>query len=76
MRTTVQLDVDTARAVEDLRKARGMGMSEAINELIRTGLLPRGSAAPFHQRTAALGLRIDVSNVADALDALDGPNVR
>jgi len=26
----------------------------------------------FHQRTADVGLRIDVSNVAEALDALDG----
>jgi len=29
------------------------------------------AAAPFQQRTHALGLRVDVSNVAEALDLLD-----
>lgn len=76
MRTTVEFDTDTARAVEQLRRERGVGVSEAVNELIRRGLLPRPSAPPFRQRTARLGLRIDVSNVADALEALDGADAR
>lgn len=76
MRTTVEFDEDTARAVEEVRKARGVGVSEAVNELIRRALLPRPAAPPFHQRTAPLGLRLDVSNVADALEALDGATAR
>lgn len=73
MRTTVEFDEDTARAVEQLRRERGLGVSEAVNELVRRGLLPRPDARVFTQRTASLGIRVDVSNIAEALDALDGP---
>jgi hypothetical protein len=31
---------------------------------------------PFRQRTADLGLRIDVTNVAEALEILEGPEHR
>lgn len=71
MRTTVEFDEDAARAVERLRRDEGLGVSEAVNELIRRGLLPRPSAEPFVQPTRSLGLRIDVSNVTEALDLLD-----
>ncbi|MGH9181117.1 MAG: ribbon-helix-helix protein, CopG family, partial [Acidimicrobiales bacterium] len=47
MRTTVEFDTDTARAVEELRRDRGVGVSEAVNELIRRGLLPRPPTPPF-----------------------------
>jgi hypothetical protein len=76
MRTTIEFDADTARAVEAIRRARGFGVSEAVNELIRQGLLPRPKTTPFRQRTARLGLAIDVSNIADTLEALDGADQR
>lgn len=76
MRTTVEFDADTSRAIEQLRRERGIGVSEAVNELVRRGLLPRPTVRPFRQRTARLGVAVDVSNIADALDALDGPAVR
>jgi hypothetical protein len=76
MRTTVEFDDDTATAVEALRRERGIGVSEAVNELIRRGLLPRPPAGEFRQRTRPLGLRIDVSNVAEALEVLDGVEAR
>ncbi len=76
MRTTVELDDDTASAIEDLRRERGIGVSEAVNELIRKGLLPRASGARFEQGTQRLGLRADVSNVAEALETLEGPEAR
>jgi metal-responsive CopG/Arc/MetJ family transcriptional regulator len=77
MRTTVSLDDDVAAAVEELRRSKHVGLSEAINELIRAGMAsaPR-RRRPFRQRSADLGLRIDVSNVAEALDVLDGPAAR
>jgi len=76
MRTTVSLDDDVAAAVEKLRRDRGLGLSDAINELIRAGLrVPRRRPA-FRQRSADLGLRVDVSNGAEALDLLDGPAAR
>lgn len=76
MRTTVELDEDTSRAVQQLREESGLGLSQAVNELIRRGLLPRPEAAPFRQRTRALGVRVDVSNVAAALEDLDGVEAR
>jgi hypothetical protein len=47
-----------------------MGLSEAVNQLARRGLMSSetGRARPFLQRTAQMGLRIDVSNIAEALD--------
>jgi metal-responsive CopG/Arc/MetJ family transcriptional regulator len=76
MRTTVSLDDDVASAVEKLRRERRLGLSEAVNELIRAGLRSRPHRRAFRQRTADLGLRVDVSNVAEALDVLDGPTTR
>ncbi len=75
MRTTVDLDDDTAAEVRRLRQ-EGRGLSEAVNELIRRGMIQRSDAEPFVPRTAPLGIRIDVSNVADALDLLEGPDAR
>ena len=76
MRTTVEFDEDTARAIEQLRRKRHLGLSEAVNELIRRGLLPRKEAVRFEQRTHPLGIKIDVSNVADALETLEGVDNR
>jgi hypothetical protein len=76
MRTTVNLDVDVAVAIDQLRKERGLGLSEAVNQLARAGLRQRPRRTPFRQRTARIGLKVDVSNVAEALEQLDGPSAR
>jgi hypothetical protein len=76
MRTTVDLDSDTARAVQALRQEKGRGLSAAVNELIRRGMLAETASRPFVPRTRRLGIHIDVSNVADALDLLEGPDAR
>jgi hypothetical protein len=76
MRTTVEFDDDTAGAIEALRRERGLGMSEAVNELIRRGLLARPAPREFKQRTARLGIRVDVSNIAETLETLEGPTSR
>ena len=76
MRATVEFDDDTAKAVEQLRQELGLGVSQAVNELIRRGLMPRPEAAPFRQRTRPSGIRIDVSNVAAALEDLEGIEAR
>lgn len=76
VRTTVEFDDDTAKAVEQMRRELGVGVSEAVNVLIRRGLLPRGESPPFRQRTRRLGVRIDVSNVAGALEDLEGTDAR
>lgn len=76
MRTTVEFGPEAAQAIAQLRRERGVGVSEAVNELIRRGLLPRPAEHRFRQRTARLGLRVDVSNVADAVESLEGATSR
>lgn len=76
MRTTIQFDEDTSAAVERLRREKGLGVSEAVNELIRRGLLPRQEQGRFVQKTRDLGLKVDVSNIADAIEILEGPAAR
>lgn len=76
MRTTITLDRDVVQAVQRLRRERGLGLSEAVNELIRSGLRAKAPRPRFHQRVHGLGLRIDVRNVSEALDLLDGPTAR
>ncbi len=72
MRTTITLDDDVASAVDLVRRDRHVGVSEAVNDLIRQGLSAPHSRHQFQQRTASMGLRIEVGNVADALEILDG----
>jgi len=76
MRATVVFDEDVATAIAQLRKEQGAGVSEAVNELIRRGLLHRPPSQPFTQVTHVLGLRVDVSNVAEALDLVEGIHSR
>lgn len=73
MRTTVRLDPDVAAAVDRLRRERAIGLSEAVNELVRTGLRAKRRGEKFRQRTEELGLRVDVSNIAEVLETLEGP---
>jgi len=76
MRTTVDLDDDVAVAIARLRRERGLGVSEAVNHLARAGLIRKPARALFHQGSARIGLKVDVTNVAEALEALDGPSAR
>ena len=73
MRTTVDLADDVAAAIDRERRAHGTGLSEAVNGLIRRGLQRGAKRAKFVQRTDDLRIHIDVTNVADALDHLEGP---
>jgi hypothetical protein len=76
VRTTIKFDADTAKVIADRVKRQGKGVSEVVNELIRSGLTATPARAPFVPMTAPLGIRIDVSNTADALDLLEGPQAR
>lgn len=73
MRTTITLSDDVAAAVEKVRRERSIGLSEAVNDLVRAGLITQRMGAPFRQRTHDLGSGIDFSNIADAIETLDGP---
>jgi hypothetical protein len=77
MRTTIDLDDDTAAAIDRLRRDEGLGLSEAANHLIRRGLArPQESGTKFTQSTRPLGLKIDVANVAEALELVESPDHR
>ena len=73
MRTTVTLADDVAAAVEHLRRERSIGVSEALNELVRTGLGRRPTAQRFVQTSHDLGSGVDYTNVGEAIETLDGP---
>ena len=74
MRTTLTLADDVAAAVERLRRERSIGMSDAVNELIRAGLASQSEArVPFRQKSYDVGVHLNVDNVAEALETLDGP---
>lgn len=76
MRTTVTFDDDVAAAIEQVRRARSIGISEAVNELVRAGLKIKPARGEFRQTAWNLGLKIDVTNVAEALEELEGPDFR
>jgi hypothetical protein len=76
MRTTVTFADDVAAAVEQRRRERGVGLSEAVNDLVRAGLTTERSSKPFRQKAHDLGAGVDVSNIGEALETLDGPMAR
>lgn len=49
------------------------GLSEALNLLARRGMARGATPEPvkYKHRTSLLGLKVDVTNVADVLDLLD-----
>lgn len=67
----MRLDPEVAAAAERLRHERHVGLGEAVNELARAGLVRKPASARFHQRTAHVGLKVDVTDVAAVLDLLD-----
>lgn len=72
MRTTVVIDSDVAAEIERLRR-EGLGLSEALNLLARRGMSrkPASERVEYQHRTSRIGLKVDVTNVADVLELLD-----
>ena len=71
MRTTIRLDPEVAAAAERLRRERHIGLGEAVNDLARAGLAREQRATRFRQRTASVGLKVEVTDIADTLELLD-----
>jgi Arc/MetJ family transcription regulator len=82
MRTTLTIDDDVAAMLEQLRKKRGTGLKDLVNEALRRGLReletrpkPR---APYQTRSADLGrVRIaSIDNVGEVLAIAEGEDFR
>jgi metal-responsive CopG/Arc/MetJ family transcriptional regulator len=71
MRTTLTLDDDVAAEVERLRREEGIGVSEAVNRLIRMALATPPRRQPYEHISADLGIKVDVTNIGDVLELLD-----
>lgn len=72
MRTTITVAEDVAAEMERLRRAEGLGPSEALNLLARRGMArQKEPRMPYVHKSADLGLRVDVANIRDVLDMLD-----
>ncbi|HQV58578.1 MAG TPA: hypothetical protein PKV27_11235 [Ilumatobacteraceae bacterium] len=72
MRTTVTLADDVAAEMERMRRDEGIGPSEALNRLARRGIAHRDSVpGPYRLRRVDLGMKGDVSNIAEVLELLD-----
>jgi Ribbon-helix-helix protein, copG family len=71
MRTTVSLDDDVAAEVARLRRERGIGLSEAVNELARAGIAPSRVDYVYRHPVHDMEALVDLSNVADVLELLD-----
>ncbi len=67
------IDSDVVAEIERLRR-QGLGISEALNLLARRGIAAQAAApgSRYRHRTAQIGLKVDVTNVAEVLDLLDG----
>lgn len=73
MRTTITFDDDTAAAVEHFRRERGLGLSAAVNELVRRATARQEPTGRFVQRTSAAHATMDLTNIGEVLEILDGP---
>ncbi len=78
MRTTLTLDDDIAAMLERVRKARHLGLKEAVNEALRRGLAamaaPDAPRKPFRTRTVSLGkcLVPSLDNIEEVLSFAEG----
>lgn len=77
MRTTVTLADDVAAAVEQVRRERGAGVSDAVNELVRRGLTARPPGSRFTQTASDLGRpTLPIDDIAGLLEVLEGSDHR
>jgi len=70
----VTLDDDVVKALEAMRRERGLGTSAALNELVRRGLAAAPARAKrFRQRATDMGApRVPLDDIGHALELLEG----
>ena len=78
IRTTVTLDEDVLVRTKDFSRKRGIPFKEALNELVRLGLLEQAKPAPkkpFRIKPFSVGLRpgFNYDNIEELIEELEGP---
>jgi metal-responsive CopG/Arc/MetJ family transcriptional regulator len=71
MRTTITLSEDVAAGINKVRRERGLGLSEAVNDLIRVGLMDRRERRHIQFPTHDMGIEIDVRDIGEALETIE-----
>lgn len=71
MRTTITIADDVHAEMERLRREEGLGPSEALNALARRGMARTDRPRTYVHEASKVGLKVDVTNVAEVLDLLD-----
>ena len=71
MRTTITLADDVAVGIEKLRRERDLGLSEAVNDLIRAGLTDRADRPFIDFPTYDMGIGVDVSNIGEVIEVIE-----
>jgi hypothetical protein len=71
MRTSVTFDDDVAAEIQRLRRESGIGLSKAVNHLMRWGMARPSERAEYRQQATDMGQRIDVTDIGGVLDPLD-----
>jgi hypothetical protein len=73
MRTTITLDPDVATAVARVQADRHVGVSQAVNDLVRQGLARRSATPHFTQETSAMGApALPLDDIAAVVETLEG----
>lgn len=73
VRTTVDLDPDVAHEIAKLRARTELGLSAAVNELIRAGIRSSTPKYTYVHSSRPMGALLDLSNIGEVLDLLDQP---
>jgi hypothetical protein len=74
VRTTITLDPDVAAAVKQVQAEQHVGVSQAVNDLVRRGLAATPERRRFVQTTHAMGTPLlPLDNIAEVLEVLEGP---
>jgi Arc/MetJ family transcription regulator len=71
MRTTITLDDDVAAEVGRVRRESGVGLSEAVNRLIRVGMARPSERVVFRQPPRDMRQRLDVRSIDGVFELLD-----
>lgn len=82
MRTTLTLDDDVARLLEEARRQTGASLKDVVNDALRTALQQRTASRTARKRYATKSVSLgnplvpDLDDVAELLAAVEGERYR